>query len=286
LNTLKTALLLGLLSGLLLALGEYFGGSNGLVWALFAAGAMNFFSYFFSDKLALAMYSSQPVNETQNWEVYRRLAPIVQGLTQRMGLPMPKLFVIPEDSPNAFATGRNPQHASVAVTAGILRIMDDRELEGVLAHELGHVKNRDILTSSVAATIAAAITFLARMMFWFGGSRDDENRGNALAALVMMILAPLAALLIQMWISRTREFAADAVSADVTHNPNELISALEKLESASKRIPMLDASPATAHMFIVKPFSGQALSRMFSTHPATAERIARLRQMALPAPIR
>ena len=285
-NTLKTALLLGLLSGLLLALGEYFGGSNGLVWALFAAGAMNFFSYFFSDKLALAMYSSQPVNETQNWEVYRRLAPIVQGLTQRMGLPMPKLFVIPEDSPNAFATGRNPQHASVAVTAGILRIMDDRELEGVLAHELGHVKNRDILTSSVAATIAAAITFLARMMFWFGGSRDDENRGNALAALVMMILAPLAALLIQMWISRTREFAADAVSADVTHNPNELISALEKLESASKRIPMLDASPATAHMFIVKPFSGQALSRMFSTHPATAERIARLRQMALPAPIR
>jgi heat shock protein HtpX len=231
------------------------------------------------------MYSAQPVSESDNRDVYRRLAPIVQGLTQRMGLPMPRLFVIPQDSPNAFATGRNPQHASVAVTVGILRTMDDRELEGVLAHELGHVKNRDILTSSVAATIAAAITLVARMAFWFGGSRDDDDRGNALAGLVMMIVAPLAALLIQMWISRTREFAADASSAQTTGSPYPLISALEKLETASKRIPM-DASPATAHMFIIKPFTGQSLMRMFSTHPATAERIARLREMALPKPIR
>ena len=284
-NNLKTALLLGLLSGVFLLVGELFGGRNGLILALLLAGAMNFASYFFSDKIALSMYSAQRVSESQNWDVYRRLAPIVQGLTQRMGLPMPKLFVIPDDSPNAFATGRNPQHASVAVTAGILQTMDDRELEGVLAHELGHVKNRDILTSSVAATIAAAITLAARMLFWFGGSRDDDDRGNALAGLAMMILAPIAALLIQMWISRTREFAADASSAETTGSPYPLISALQKLESASKRMPM-DASPATAHMFIIQPFTGQSLAKMFSTHPATEERIARLRAMALPKPIR
>jgi len=285
LNNLKTALLLGLLSGVFLVVGEAFWGRNGLLIALVFAGGMNFFSYFFSDKLALAMYSAQPVSPSENPEVYRRLAPIVQGLTQRMGLPMPKLFVIPEESPNAFATGRNPQHASVAVTGGILRTMDDRELEGVLAHELGHVKNRDILTSSVAATIAAAITLVARMAFFFGGSRDDDERGNPLAGLLMLIVAPFAALLIQMWISRTREFAADAASAETTGSPYPLISALGKLESASKRIPM-DASPATAHMFIIKPFSGQPLTRMFSTHPPTEERIARLREMALPKPIR
>ncbi len=284
-NNLKTALLLGLLSGVFLVVGEAFWGRNGLIVALLLAAGMNFFSYFFSDKLALAMYSAQPVSPSENPEVYRRLAPIVQGLTQRMGLPMPKLFVIPDESPNAFATGRNPQHASVAVTRGILGIMDDRELEGVLAHELGHVKNRDILTSSVAATIAAAITLVARMAFFFGGSRDDDDRGGALGGLLMLIVAPFAALLIQMWISRTREFAADAVSAETTGSPNPLISALGKLESASKRIPM-DASPATAHMFIIKPFSGQALTRMFSTHPPTEERIARLREMALPKPIR
>jgi len=285
LNNLKTALLLGLLSGVFLVVGEAFWGRNGLITALLFAGGMNFFSYFFSDKLALAMYSAQPVSPSENPDVYRRLAPIVQGLTQRMGLPMPKLFVIPDESPNAFATGRNPQHASVAVTGGILRIMDDRELEGVLAHELGHVKNRDILTSSVAATIAAAITMVARMAFWFGGSRDDDERGNPLAGLLMLIVAPLAALLIQMWISRTREYAADASSAETTGTPYPLISALGKLESASKRIPM-EASPATAHMFIVQPFTGQSLMRMFSTHPPTEERIARLREMALPKPIR
>ena len=284
-NNLKTALLLGLLSGLFLVIGEYFGGRNGLVIAVLLAGGMNFFSYFFSDKLALSMYAAQRVSESENGDVYRRLSPIVQSLTQRMGLPMPKLYVIPDDSPNAFATGRNPGHASVAVTAGILRVMDDRELEGVLAHELGHVKNRDILTSSVAATIAAAITMAARMLFWFGGSRDDEDRGNGLASLAMMILAPLAAMLIQLWISRTREFAADATSAQTTGSPYPLVSALQKLETWSKRAPM-EASPATAHMFIIQPFTGQPLARLFSTHPATAERIARLEAMALPKPIR
>jgi heat shock protein HtpX len=197
-----------------------------------------------------------------------------------MGLPMPKLWLIDDESPNAFATGRNPAHASVAFTTGILRLMNDQELEGVVAHELGHVKNRDILTSSVAATIAAAITFLARMAFWFGGSRDDdEERGSGWAGLIMLILAPIAAMLIQMAISRTREYAADETSARVTHNPNELISALGKLDTWSKRIPMSDVNPATAHLFIIKPFSGESFMRMFSTHPATEDRIARLRAM-------
>lgn len=279
-NGLKTALLLGLLSGVLLFGGEMIGGRNGLYTALAIAVAMNFFGYFFSDKLALSMYSAQPVTPTENPEAYARVFPLVQSLTQRMGLPMPKLWLIPEESPNAFATGRNPEHASVAFTAGVLRLMNDSELEGVVAHELGHVKNRDILTSSVAATIAAAITFLARMAFWFGGSRDDEdNRGNAWAGLIMLILAPIAAMLIQMAISRTREYAADETSAHVTHNPNELISALSKLESWSKRIPMADANPATAHLFIIKPFSGDSMMRMFSTHPSTADRIARLEAM-------
>lgn len=283
-NNLKTALMLGLLSGLLLAAGEWFGGRNGLFTALAFAAAINFFSYFYSDKIALAMYSAQRVSESENWDVYRRLAPIVQSLTQRMGLPMPKLFLISEESPNAFATGRNPAHASVAVTAGILRVMDDRELEGVLAHELGHVKNRDILTSSVAATIAAAITMVARMFFWFGGSRDDDERGGALSGLLMMIVASVAAALIQMAISRTREYAADASSAQYAGSPYPLISALEKLEGWSKRVPM-EASPATAHMFIVKPFTGQSIMRLFSTHPATEDRIERLRELAVPKPI-
>ena len=279
-NGLKTALMLGLMSGLLLFLGETFGGRNGLYTALFIAVAMNFFGYYFSDKMALSMYAAQPVTPTQNSDVYARVFPLVQSLTQRMGLPMPKLWLIPQESPNAFATGRNPEHASVAFTAGVLRLMSDAELEGVVAHELGHVKNRDILTSSVAATIAAAITFLARMAFWFGGSRDDDNRrGSPWAGLIMMILAPIAAILIQLWISRTREYAADETSAHVTHNPNELISALTKLDTWSKRIPMADVNPATAHMFIVKPFGGDAMMRLFSTHPSTADRIARLESM-------
>jgi len=277
-NGIKTVLLLGILSGLLLAGGEMFGGRHGLVIALLIAVALNFFSYFYSDKMALAMYSAQPVTPQENPEVYARVSPIVHGLAQRMGLPLPKLWLIQDPSPNAFATGRNPEHASVAFTAGVLQLMNDQELEGVVAHELGHVKNRDILTSSVAATIAAAITFLARIAFWFGGSRDDEDR-SPWAGLAMLILAPIAAMLIQMAISRTREYAADETSAQVTHNPDELISALGKLENWSKRIPMQDVNPATAHLFIIKPFSGQSLMRLFSTHPSTEDRIARLEAM-------
>jgi heat shock protein HtpX len=240
---------------------------------------MNFAGYFFSDKIALATYSAQPVTETENPEVYRRVAPIVRNLTERMGLPMPKLWVIAEDSPNAFATGRNPAHASVAFTTGILQIMDDREIEGVVAHELGHVLHRDILISSVAATIAAAITLLARIAFWFGPRRsDDDDGGGAWGGILMLILAPIAAMLIQMAISRTREFDADEASAKYTGTPYNLVSALEKLESYSKRIPM-EASPATQHLFIIKPFTGGSLTRLFSTHPSTEERIARLQAM-------
>jgi heat shock protein HtpX len=279
-NSVKTVLLLGVMSGLLLAGGEMFGGRHGLYIALALAVAMNFFGYFFSDRMALAMYSAQPVTPQENPEVYSRVFPIVQSLTQRMGLPMPKLWLIADPSPNAFATGRNPEHASVAFTAGVLQLMNDQELEGVVAHELGHVKNRDILTSSVAATLAAAITVLARMAFWFGG-RDDDERRNPWAGLIMLILAPIAAMLIQMAISRTREYAADETSAHVTHNPNELISALGKLESYSKRIPMQDVNPATAHLFIIQPFgnTGGGMTRLFSTHPSTEDRIARLEAM-------
>jgi len=203
----------------------------------------------------------------------------VKSLCDRMGLPMPRLWVMDQDEPNAFATGRNPAHSSVAVTRGLLQVMDDREIEGVLAHELGHVKNRDILTSSIAATIAAAITWAAHMAFFFGGSRDDDDdRGNPIAAIAMMILAPLAAMLIQMAISRTREFSADAASAQYTKNPGELISALRKLEACSQRIPM-DVSPSMSHMFIIKPLSGASMARLFSTHPPTEERIARLESL-------
>ncbi len=280
-NAVKTALLLGLLSAILLVGGEAIAGRNGLYIGLAIAVVMNFSSYFFSDKIALSMYHAQPVSETENPQVYHRVAPIVRGLTQRMGLPMPKLYIIPEDSPNAFATGRNPNHASVAFTAGILQLMNDNEIEGVVAHELGHVLHRDILISSVAATIAVAITMLSRMAFWFGGmggGRDDENRGSAMGALLMMILAPIAALLIQMAISRSREYDADAASAKYVGSPHPLIAGLQKLETWSKRIPM-DASPSTAHMFIIKPFSGDAIMRLFSTHPPTEARIERLQAM-------
>src|SRR5437763_8213431 len=212
-NTLKTVALLGGLTALLLAGGELIGGRNGLYMGLVLSALMNFASYFFADKIALATYGAQPVSETENPEVYRRVAPVVRGLAQRMELPMPKLWLIADDSPNAFATGRDPAHASVAFTAGILRVMSDNELEGVIAHELGHVLHRDILISSIAAMLAGTITFVARMAFWFGGSRDDDRRGSPMAALAMMILAPFAAILIQMAISRSREFDADAASA-------------------------------------------------------------------------
>jgi len=283
-NSLKTVLLLGLLSGLLVVGGGALMGRNGLYMGLAMAAIMNFGSYFFSDKLALSMYRAQPVTPEENPEIYRRVAPIVQNLANRMGLPMPRLYVIPDNSPNAFATGRGPSHASVAFTAGILQLMSDSEIEGVVAHELGHVLHRDILISSIAATLAGAITMLASLARWgmiFGGmsSRDDEDRGGGIAAIFMMLLAPLAAALIQMAISRSREYDADAASAKYVGSPYPLIGGLQKLETYSKRIPM-DASPSTAHMFIIKPFTGgETLMRLFSTHPATADRIARLQAM-------
>ncbi len=276
-NTLKTALLLTSLTLLLLFIGEYFGGQNGLILAFLFAGVMNFVSYFFSDKIALAMYRAQPVTREQAPRLYQ----IVERLSGKTGLPMPKIFVIPNDSPNAFATGRNPNHASVAVTQGILGLLNDDEMEGVLAHELGHVRNRDILISSVAATIAGAITFLARMGAWgamFGGygGRDNRDRGGGgLTALLMLILAPIAAMLIQLAVSRSREYQADATGAHITGNPYALASALQKLDSYSRRVPM-QATPSTAHLFIIQPLLGMNLAGLFSTHPPTAKRIERL----------
>jgi heat shock protein HtpX len=241
---------------------------------------MNFVSYFFSDKIALATSGAQPVTEQELPRIYS----IVHRLTQKANLPMPKLYVIPTDSPNAFATGRNPNHASVAVTEGILNLLNDDELEGVLAHELGHVRNRDILISSVAATIAGAITLLARMAYWgalfggMGGRNEREEGGSPIAALLMMILAPFAAMLVQLAVSRSREYAADETGAHFTGNPYALASALKKLDQGSLRIPMA-ASPSTAHLFIVKPRLGMSMGNLFSTHPPIAERIARLTGM-------
>jgi heat shock protein HtpX len=277
-NGIKTVLLLGLMSGFLLFAGEAIGGQQGLVMALGLAAVMNFASYFFSDKIALAMSRAQPVSPSENPQVWRRIAPMTERLCHRMNLPMPKLWVIPEQAPNAFATGRNPRHGSVAVTVGLLKMMEDHELEGVIAHELAHIKNRDILISSIAATIGAAITMLARMAFFFGG-RDEEGRSNPYAGLLMMILAPIAALIIQMAVSRTREYAADATAAKYCGTPRGLMSALEKLEYYANRIPM-DVSPATQHMYIIKPLSGgSTLASLFSTHPRTEDRIARLRRI-------
>lgn len=272
-NTLKTAFLLTLMTLFLLAVGEYFGGQSGLIIALVIAGVMNFVSYFFSDKIALAMYRAQAVTRDQAPRVYG----IVERLTQRTGLPMPKIFVIPTESPNAFATGRNPNHASVAVTQGILGLLSDEELEGVLAHELGHVRNRDILISSVAATLAGAITMMSRMMFWFGGSRDDRDRGGSpIGAILMLILAPIAAFLIQMAVSRSREYAADDTGAHITGNPYALASALQKLDAYSRRVPM-QATASTAHLFIIQPLlGGMNFASLFSTHPPIAKRIERL----------
>jgi heat shock protein HtpX len=273
-NTLKTVLLLGLLSGVLLALGEWIGGPNGLVIAFVLAAVMNLGSYWFSDKLVLRMYNAQEVGPGH------RLFGIVERLTRQVNLPMPKVYVIPDPSPNAFATGRNPEHAAVAATEGVLRLLTDAELEGVIAHELAHVRHRDILISSVAATLAAAIIMTGRMMgyaamFTGGGGRDDRRDGNPLALLAMIILAPLAAMVIQLWISRTREYAADAGGAQIAGNPYGLVEALKKIDAVSKQIP-LDANPATAHMFIVKPFAGHGLMSLFSSHPPTEARIRAL----------
>jgi heat shock protein HtpX len=269
-NTFKTALLLTGLTLLLMALGSYFGGQRGMLTALIVAGVMNFVSYFFSDKIALATYRAQAVTREQLPRAYQ----IVERLTQKAGLPMPKIYVIPTDSPNAFATGRDPQHASVAVTEGILNLLTDEELEGVLAHELGHVNNRDILISSIAATIAGAITYVSRFAFFFGGSREDR-RGGGLSAILMLILAPIAAMLIQLAVSRSREYQADASGAHLTGNPYALASALAKLDAYSKRVP-LRASPSTAHLFIIQPLLGMNFGSLFSTHPPIAKRIERL----------
>ncbi len=272
-NGIKTALLLGLLSGVLLVIGELLGGASGLVVAFGFAVVMNFVSYWFSDKIVLSMYRAQPVGPES--VLYR----VVERLVRQANMPMPKVYVIPEMSPNAFATGRNPQHAAVAATQGILQILDERELEGVIAHELSHVRHRDILISSVAATIAAAIMMVARIAqfaAFFGGGRDNDREGsNPIALLATIILAPIAAMLIQAAISRSREFAADAGGAALAGNPYGLVDALKKIDAVSKRVP-LDANPATAHMFIVKPFSASALFSLFSTHPPTEKRIAAL----------
>ncbi|MCU1270834.1 MAG: Peptidase Ste24p precursor [Acidobacteriaceae bacterium] len=275
-NTFKTAFLLTALTLLLMFVGRIFGGQNGMLIALVFAAVLNFVSYFFSDKIALAMYRAKPVTREELPRAYQ----IVERLTQKIGIPMPKIYVIPSDSPNAFATGRNPNHASVAVTQGILNLLNDEELEGVLAHELGHVRNRDILISSIAATIAGAITYLAEIARWgmiFGGYDRDRNErgGGGLAAVLMLILAPLAAMLIQLAVSRSREYQADETGAHFTGNPYALASALAKLDAYSKRIP-LQATPSTAHLFIIQPFLGMSLGSLFSTHPPTAKRIERL----------
>jgi heat shock protein HtpX len=274
-NTFKTAFLLTALTLLLMFIGRAFGGQNGMILALGLAVVMNFVSYFFSDKIALAMYRAQPVTREQLPRAYE----IVERLTQKIGIPMPKMYVIPTESPNAFATGRNPSHASVAMTHGILGLLADEELEGVLAHELGHVSNRDILISSVAATIAGAITMLASMGRWamiFGGyDRDRNDRGGGIAGLFMLIVAPIAASLIQLAVSRSREYQADATGAHFTGNPYALASALQKLDTYSRQVPM-QASPSTAHLFIIAPLLGINFGSLFSTHPPIAKRIERL----------
>ncbi len=271
----RTGFLLIMLSMLLVLVGGRYGGPNGMTIALVFAVLMNGFAYFFSDKIALMSSGAQPVSREQ----MPRLYAVMERLAGKANLPMPKLYVIPQAAPNAFATGRNPSHASVAVTQGLMQLMDDEELEGVIAHELSHVRNYDILTTSIAATVAGAITWIARMGFWFGGSRDDE-RGGGISGLLMLIAAPIAAMLIQLGISRQREYAADETGARMVGHPYGLIRALEKLGAYNKRIPM-DVSPATSALFIVKPLSaGGVFTGLFSTHPPLEERIAALRSMA------
>ena len=277
-NNLKTTILLAAMTGLLLAIGDLWGGQQGLILALIFAAVMNLGTYFFSDKIALKMSGAKPIARDENPRIYQ----IVERLAAKANLPVPKIYYIPTDSPNAFATGRNPNHASVAVTAGILEICDDEEIEGVLAHELGHVKNRDILISAVVATLAGAITLIARMVYWgelfggFGGGRSDSRRGGVFSALAMMIVAPLAATLIQLAISRSREYEADATGAHITGNPQGLARALSKIDQWSKRIPM-QASPSMAHMYILQPLTpGAVFSSLFSTHPPIPKRIERL----------
>jgi heat shock protein HtpX len=279
-NALKTVFLLTLLTLLFVFIGQVVGGKSGMIIALIFAAIMNLTTYWFSDKIVLAMYRAQPIKESDNPRLYS----LVRQTATKAGLPMPKVYMIPTQTPNAFATGRNPKHAAVAVTAGILKILDEDELEGVISHEMAHVRNRDILTGSIVATVAGAISVLAHMAQWgaiFGGygGRDDEGRGRGgLGLLIMAIVAPLAALLIQMAISRSREYSADQTGAKISHKPLSLANALKKLDYASRRMP-LEANPSTAHLFIVNPLSGKGMASLFSTHPPVEERVARLEKM-------
>lgn len=279
-NRFKTALFLSLLTALLIFMGNAIGGKSGMIIAFILAGGMNFFSYWYSDKIVLRMYNAREVGPNDSPVLYG----IVQNLAAKAGIPMPKVYVIPSDSPNAFATGRNPENAAVAATEGIMRILNRDELEGVMAHELAHVMNRDTLIATVAATIAGAISMLGNMLQWaaifgMGRSDDEEGGGSMLGGLAMAIIAPIAAMLIQMAVSRSREFLADASGAQICGKPRALASALMKLQQASMMHPMQEATPATSHMFIVNPFSATKLASLFSTHPAMEERVARLNAM-------
>jgi heat shock protein HtpX len=280
-NRLKTTLLLSLLTVLMVLMGSAIGGTSGMVFAFFLALAMNFFSYWFSDKIVLKMYGAQEITERDNPAFFG----MVQRLAVQAGLPMPRVYLIPSESPNAFATGRNPDHAAVAATKGILRILTPEELEGVMAHELAHVKNRDILVATIAATFAGAISMLGSMLQWgaiLGAGRgdDDEGGGGLIGSLAMAIIAPIAAMLIQMAVSRSREYLADESGARICGQPLALANALRKLHNASHMLPMQEARPATAHLFIVNPLTGGSLLKLFSTHPPMEERIARLEGMA------
>ncbi|WP_257311790.1 zinc metalloprotease HtpX [Geothrix fuzhouensis] len=277
-NQAKTLLIIVAMTGLLVWIGDYFGGQSGMVLALAIGLVMNGVSYFFSDKIVLASYGAKVVTQADAPELYA----IVANLTQRAGLPMPRIAIIPEDTPNAFATGRNPEHAVVAVTEGIMRILSRPELEAVIGHELGHVKHRDILIGSMAAVLAQAIMFLSRMAMWVS-PRDEEGRSNPLAGIAIMILGPLAAILLQMAVSRSREYLADDYSAHLTGRPDMLASALERLQSYNQQLPMQSAQPATAHMMIVNPLSAGGLMSLFSTHPPMAVRVERLRRMPIEA---
>ena len=284
-NTLKTGFLLAALTGLVLLIGDWLGGRGGLIFAFIFAIAMNVGAYWYSDKIVLRMYKAREVSEAEAPSLFGA----VRRLTQRAGLPMPKVYIIPQPTPNAFATGRNPENSAVAVTEGLLELMDQEELEGVIAHELGHIRNRDILISTIAATLAGVIMMVARWLqfslFFFGGAMsDDDSPGGVFGLIILAILAPIAALLIQMAISRSREYQADATGARITGNPYGLARALEKLDHASRRVPLEGGNPATAHLFIVKPFSrgrGQSMLRFFSTHPPVEERIKRLSELTI-----
>jgi heat shock protein HtpX len=284
-NKLKTFMLLAALTALVMSIGQVLGGRSGLMFSFFFAAVMNLGAYWFSDKIVLRMYRAQPVTDAEAPELYR----IVQNLASRMNMPMPKVYIIPEEAPNAFATGRNPSHAAVAATEGILRMLNADELEGVLGHELGHVQNRDTLISTIAATLAGALSHLANMAMWGSmmghRSRDDrDGGGHPLAMVIGIVLAPLAAALIQMAISRSREFGADETGADITGHPLALASALQKIEGWKRQIPFTTGSPSTAHLFIINPFSARGMANLFSTHPPTEERVRRLEELARRGP--